>query len=675
MSIERSAFALPRRCALVLAAILLFTNAATAQQMAAATPGQGTDLTELDLEQLLNIEVVFAASKRAQQPRDVPSFVSVVTAAEIKTHGYRTLADVLQTLPSFYVSNDRNYSYVGVRGFERSGDYNTRILLLLNGLRTNDNVYDLAFVGEEFIVDVDMIERVEVIRGPSAAVYGSSAFFAVINVVTKEGSRLQGGEVAATAASFGTFAGRASYGRTFANDVDVLVSASYSDGKGQRLYFPEFDAPSTNNGVADGADREDFHKLFASVIKGDFSFQASNVSREKGIPTGAFGVLFNDERSRTIDGLTLASLSYHRSFSRAASLTTRLHGGRYTYSGAFAYDPGLAASREGATGEWWGVDVDAAHTFLSRHFLTVGVEYRDNFRQDQKNFDPEPYVLYADVRNSSTRWGMFVQDEIKLLQVLMLYTGVRFDRYEAFGSTTSPRVGLIYTPDAATTVKVLAGRAFRAPNEFELHFQSSQFKANPRLEPERIETLELVAQHFIGRGIQISASTFRNRLSALVTQQIDPTGNYRLVFQNAEQIESQGVELGLEMNRGRGVTGQLTYSFQVTEDLATGVELANSPRHMVKLQLLAPLAAKRVTAGLDAQYVGTRRTLAENTAPGYVVTNLSMLTPRTFGLFDVSATAYNLFDVEYGNPGSDSHAQDVLQQDGRHFRVKTTWHY
>ena len=628
----------------------------------------------MDLEQLMKIEVVVAASKREQQTRDVPSFVSVVTAKEISEHGYRTLSDVLKTLPGFYVSNDRNYTYIGVRGFERAGDYNSRVLLLLNGLRTNDNIYELSYIGEESIVDVDMVERIEVIRGPSAALYGSSAFFAVINVVTKRGGSLQGGEVATSAASFGTYAGRASYGRAFASDGDLLVSATFSGSKGQRLYFKEFDTPATNNGVADDADRESFHKLLATVTKGDFSFQASNVSREKGIPTGSFATTFNDRRSQTVDALTLASVTYNRAFAESGSLSTRIHAGRYRYTGKYAYDPNLAPNQEEATGEWWGIDVDAAHAMTSRHFLTVGAEYRDNFTQAQKNFDPEPYLVYTDVRNTSTRWGAFAQDEIKLLESLTLYAGVRLDQYQTFGSITSPRIGLIYKPVTTTTFKFLAGRAFRAPNEYELRFENYLFKGNPLLKPERIETLELIAQRFIGGGVQVSASSFRNRLSALVTQGLDPVDSL-LVFKNADEIESKGIELGLEMNRGHGLTGELTYSLQRTEDRATGAEVTNSPRQMIKLHILAPLHVMKTTAGLDAQYVSKRGTLAGSTTGGYVLTDLTLLTPRAFGRLDLSATIYNLFGVTYGTPGTDGHVQDILQQDGRSFRVKTTLHY
>ena len=628
----------------------------------------------MDLEQLMKIEIVVAGSKRAQQSRDVASFVSVVSAPEIREHGYRTLADVLRTLPGFYVSNDRNYSYIGVRGFSRPGDFNSRILLLLNGLRTNESVYDLAYIGEEFSVDVDLIERIEVIRGPSSALYGSNAFFAVINVVTRPGSSLAGTEVSTTAASFGTYSGRASYGRTFAKDLDLLVSATYSDSKGRNLYYPEYDSPLTSNGLTNGADHEGFHKLLVTASKGDFSFQANTVSREKGVPIPLFASLFNDNRTRTTDELSLASLSFNHALTDSGSFSTRLHAGRYSYEGQYAYSSGI--NQDLAIGEWWGLDVDAAHRLGTHQFFTVGAEYRDNYKQTQKNFDPVPYVVYSNVRNQFTRWGVFAQDEIKLAEPLVLYAGVRVDQYKGFGSAISPRVALIYTPSPKTTFKLLAGRAFRAPNMFELYYETAaiQYKANPLLKPEHIETLELIAQHFIGGGVQVSASAFRNRLTGLTDQRVDPADGL-LVFENVGEAHSRGLELGIGMNRGHGLTGELSYSLQRTEDQATGATLTNSPGQIVQLQLRSPILGSRVVAALDAQHVSERLTLV-GSAGGHTLTNFSLFAPRTLGRFDLSATVYNLFAARYGDPVSATrYGQDIIQQDGRSFRVRTTLHY
>lgn len=665
--------AILRSGGLAVGATLLLASVGSSQRAEPAPLSARTqDLSTMDLEQLMKVEVVFAGSKRAQQTRDVPSFVSVVTAAQIKEHGYQTVADILKTLPDFYVSNDRNYSFVGVRGFERPGDYNSRILLLLNGLRTNDIMYDQAHIGEDFLVDADLIDHIEVIRGPSAALYGSNAFFAVINVVTKQGHALEGGEAAVTAASFGTYAGRASYGKSFANDLDILVSASYSDSKGQRLYFPEFNSPTTNNGIAEHADYENFQRLLATAAKGGFSFQASTVSRQKGIPTGSFGTLFNDRRTNSIDGVSLARLGYSRSVLDGTSFSARVDAGRSWYAGTYGYALDEPLDRDDTAGEWWGADVDARRT-ISRHLLTVGAEYQDDVHQTEKNYIAEPYALNYQLARHAQRVGVFGQDEITLFAPLVLYTGARYDWYSTFGSVLSPRIGLIYTPTARTTVKVLAGRAFRAPNVYELYSDNGFFKPNPVLEPERIETMEVVAQQMIGGGVQLSASTFRNRLTSLLTQRADTSGG--LVFQNAGEIRSNGLEFGLGINRGHGPSGDLTYTLQRTEDHGTGIELTNSPRQMTKLQLRAPLGVSDATVGMDAQYMSNRTTLGGITVPAYVVTNLSLLAPRVFARFDVSATVYNLFGAVYSAPGSIEHVQDIIQQDGRSFRVKTTLHF
>ena len=114
------------------------------------------DLSEATLEQLGTISV-YSASRRLQSAGDAPSSVTVITSEEIERYGYRTLADILDTVRGFYTIYDRNYTYVGVQGFASPGDFNTRVLLLIDGHRLNDNVYDQAMLGTEFPIDIDLI--------------------------------------------------------------------------------------------------------------------------------------------------------------------------------------------------------------------------------------------------------------------------------------------------------------------------------------------------------------------------------------------------------------------------------------------------------------------------------------------------------------------------------------
>ena len=281
---------------------------------AAAQPAESTVAGE-ELLLFQEIPSVFSASKYEQKVTEAPSAVSIVTSAEIRRYGYRTLADLLRSLRSFHLSFERTNESLGVRGFNRPGDSNSRVLLLVNGHRVNDNIFQGATTGTAFILDVDLIDRVEVVRGPSSSLYGNSAFFAVVNVITRRGRDLKGAEVAAEAGSHETYRGRLSYGDRLENGLEMLLSATGydSDGNG-RLYYPEFDSPDTNNGIAEGADRDEFHSLFARFSLLDFTLEGAYIGRDKGIPTAPFGTVFNDSRTKGESRQAYGRLSYDHRF-------------------------------------------------------------------------------------------------------------------------------------------------------------------------------------------------------------------------------------------------------------------------------------------------------------------------------------------------------------------------
>src|SRR5688572_31589873 len=163
-------------------------------------------LPDLSIEHLMKLDAgqVYGASERLQPVMEAPASISFITAEEIARYGYRTLADILRSIRGMYVLDDRNYSVIGTRGFALPGDYNSRMLLLVNGHRVNDNVYGQAEIGAEFGLDAAMFERVEIIRGPASSLYGDSAFFVVVNVITRDGSSLAGGSITVEAGTLGT---------------------------------------------------------------------------------------------------------------------------------------------------------------------------------------------------------------------------------------------------------------------------------------------------------------------------------------------------------------------------------------------------------------------------------------------------------------------------------------
>ena len=209
----------------------------------------------MSFEELATVKVatVYGASKHEQKTTEAPSAVSIVTKDDIKKSGYRTLTEILNSVRGFYTTSDRAYSYIGVRGFSLPGDYGGRLLICIDGHRINDPIFDSAFNGMEFPLDVDLIERVEVIRGPGSSLYGNNAMLGVINVITRRGRDLNGVEVSGAYGSNDTWTGRLSYGSRFKNGVELALSGTFFDSAGHdSLYYPEF--ADVNGGQAENLD-------------------------------------------------------------------------------------------------------------------------------------------------------------------------------------------------------------------------------------------------------------------------------------------------------------------------------------------------------------------------------------------------------------------------------------
>jgi outer membrane receptor for ferrienterochelin and colicins len=632
------------------------------------------DLGEVSLEELANIQI-YSASKHLQNASDAPSSVTVITADEIQKYGYRTLADILRSVRGFYMTSDRLYNYVGVRGFGRLGDWNSRILLLVDGHRVNDNVDGHGMLGTEFLVDVDLIERVEIIRGPSSSLYGTDAFSAVINVITRRPPQLKGVELSFEPASFGTFQGRASYGGQY-RGVDMLLSGTFYNSQGQTLFFPRFDSPTTNNGITRNTDYENSQHVMATISFHGFTLQGLYSERDKGVPTGFFGTLFNDPRTANFDNQQYVDLSYQHSISEKWDLTVRTSYDQGRLQGPQTYSTGLP---DGSTtvdtysyrGDWLNDEAKLSGTVLEKHKVTVGTEITDNLRQDQGSYIPIGNI-FVPFPGSSVIWALYGQDEFTITHKLTLSAGLRYDHYSDFGGTTNPRVGLIYHLFHPTTLKLLYGTAFRAPEPFELAPDFGPFyDANRQLKPEKIRSIEGVVEQGLGPHYTLSGSVFRNWISNLISLEMNPADNL-FVYQNFGKANATGVEVELDGHLASGLQGRASYSYTKVEDPVTHEIFSNSPQHLGKLNVIVPVVRQRLFTSLDAQYTSSRQTLAGNTVSRFAVFNVTGLGHALGKRLDVSASVYNLFDKKYFDPGRPEDPEDSIQQDGRNFRVKLT---
>ncbi|MCK9199661.1 MAG: TonB-dependent receptor [Gallionella sp.] len=655
--------------------ILALCAALPMQAAARSLAPEAQDLTGLSIEELLAVEV-YSASKFTQKTTEAPATVTVVTADDIRNHGHRTLADILASARGLFVTYDRNYQYVGVRGFNRPGDYNSRILLTVDGYRLNDPVYDQASIGTEFPLDVDLIERVEIVRGPGSSIYGSNAFFAVVNVITRHGGDLDGVEAAGELASFGGDKERLSYGKRYENGTEVLLSASRYRSRGQDLFFPEFNTPATNNGIASNLDGDRYHSLFGKLAHAGFTLTGAYASRTKQVPTAAFGMVFNDPAAETIDKQGYADLGYYGKLDERWDIAGHAFYGSYTFTGNYPFGPPVILNRDETEGRWGGAEVRLMGRF-ERHKLVLGAEYQDNFRQDQRNFDVAPYALYLDDRRSSQREGIYLQDEITLMQGVLLNAGLRYDSYSTVGVATNPRLGLIWSPQETTTLKFLYGTAFRAPNAFEQYYNDGNVtsKVSPNLKPEEITSYEFAAEHELQHNFRLTASVYQNDISNLINQITDPADGL-LVFQNIGRVRTRGAEFEAERAWADEMRLRASYAWQVTRDQTTGMELENSPNHLVKLNYSQPVWGDALRAGMELQYTGPRKTVGGASTGGYTVANLTLLHGKLARGLELSAGIYNLLDKRYADPARPEHAPiDAIALDGRSFRLKLGYRF
>ncbi len=641
------------------------------------------NLLDMSLEDLmaLDIDSVSGVSGFKQKVTEAPASVTIITAEEIQRHGYRTLADILRNVRGFYVSNDRNYSYLGVRGYGLPGDYNSRITLLIDGHRLNDNIFDAALIGTEFPIDVDSIDRVEIIRGPNSSLYIASAFLGVINVITKRGRDSQKVSVAGSAASYGTYQGRVSYGNQFKNGLELFLSGSFYDSHGQdQLFFPQFDTPATNNGIALNADDDESHQFLGNLSWGHFTLHGVFGSRDKGIPTAPFGSVFNVTGTHTIDARGYLDLGYDQKLGSGWSLTNRLYYDQYNNDGTYIYDysssggPSRVMNKNFAHGKWWGDEVALSRQVFARQRLTFGAEFRDNFQQDQGNYDLQPFVQYFTSYRTSNIFSVYAQDEIHLRKNLVLNVGLRYDHYSTFGGTTNPRAALIYSPWERSTFKLLYGQSFRAPNFFELYYDAPGNESNPSLRPETVKTMELVWEQYFANHFRMTMSAFYYPIHGLIGEQVDlATGN--AFFTNAGSLDLRGVDFEFARKLSGGVEGTVSYSFQDVRSPSNPMPLTNSPKHLVQASLSVPLFQQKVFASMDLQYVSKRATLTGQYTGSYVVPNFTLFSRKILKGWELSASIYNAFNQRYSDPGGNGLVEDTIVQDGRNFRIKVGYRF
>jgi outer membrane receptor for ferrienterochelin and colicins len=612
-----------------------------------------------------------AAALHTHTLDNAPASVSVITAAEIRRYGYRTLADALAAARGFYPAYDNIYHYIGVRGLGQPGDYNTRFLVMLNGHPLTDTVYDSNnFFGQDLGIDLDLVSRIEIIRGPTSALYGSNGILATINIVTVSPGDFDRFRVSTETGSFSEKKAFVASSAYLGGGASLLLAASVFSNRGQNLRFAD-----AGDRALDGLDGERGYHSFANLVWRNWTVTAYFNSREKQVP-----VPWGDEAlpfhrgDFTRDGRNFVRAGWSRPIGGLARLRWEGSYDQYCYDDRFDYerDSGLEDVRSLARGDWLGTKATLSLRVQPLGELTFGAQVSADVRNLQQDRTVYPIETVRPAISHRNRWeALFAEQEIEMGGGWTAHAGLRFDHTRYFGRFVSPRLAVLYQPSSRTTYKFVFGRPFRNPSVFERFYTDggASFLPNPSLRSELALSWEASAERKLGRAFSVTLNAYHYRLDRMIATAF--LENDVEQYRNTGYLRSTGVEMeaGGRLRRWLEAAGSLAMQ---RSERGKGTEaLANSPRCLSKLRLATPLRRESLWLSSVVQYMSPRLTRTAERLRAVLLADLTVSTNALHAGFEVQFGVRNLANWRYSDPTA--LALDALPQAGRTAFVKVIW--
>ncbi|MEZ4297239.1 MAG: TonB-dependent receptor [Polyangiaceae bacterium] len=645
-------------------------------------PNQQSDLGEISLEPSREVNAV---SRNTERIDDAPSSVTIIDGRELRALGYPTIAEALRGVRGITLSNDHAYTSASLRGIGQPGDYGNRLLVLSDGASLNDNLLNSSYIGSDGRADLGDIDRIEVVRGPGSLLYGTGAFSGLVNLVTRPREEPDHVHVGFGAYDNAVLTARAGGHYHFAKDGGVWASVSGARSEGYDLPVPAL-ATASLIPVARGTEAFWNAGTAGRVYYKSFTTQWFYHQREQSIPVGAFATTFNDPRSIFLDRRFMAEARFEPRINEQWQILARAHANHYQFQGTYVFPE--ETNIESLTGTWFGAEARVVYNPVPWLRITAGGEGQYHPQASLRGEAPDtpdpaylkqdaPYQFgagYGLIEGSPTDWFKFS-------------AGARVDVYSTFGPIVIPRAALIFKPGKGNVLKLLGGRAFRAPSIYEQVYSDGGISSVPSVQPDRGLTLgpesiysgEIEYSHrFLEDWVALLAA-HGGYIEGIMTTVPDTPGNPLVRYANSPSpalVVGGDVELRREFRRGFMLAAN--YGYQHTRLLEEGLSnprFVNAPEHYASVRTVVPLVKELVSFGARFTLEAPRRIRADGddeTRPTVVADATLSGYVRDAGVRYVFGV-YNLADKRYEVPVTDTFATRTLPQNGRTFRVDVAW--
>lgn len=668
--------------------LALVLAAAAAPALAQDRDGK-IEMGAVDIESLLDLSVE-AVSRRPERASGAPAAVFVVTADDVRRHGFRSLQELLGSVPGLFAYPD-DFPQVGIRGMGILGDLTTRVLVLVDGHPLNNAMgVDLA---RGVPVPLDAVERVEVIEGPVGSVYGPSAFFGVVNLVTSATARNSEVRVGGDAAQGEVRAGEATATwRGGLGSAAVLLSAHASATRGMDWTFPEAADPPTS---VPGGKAE--HLDFGDDQRGYLRLGWSALDARAGCARGWSGLpgQMRPSRDRVLEGLNcLADVSWRWAPLDAVTLTPRVSVDHVEQRATRSYTDAGGTSSPYAIGghdRWYTAELRADWRPVEAVRLDAGLTVQDHDVLARASSSvPGLASLFHRRYQVSNGW---VQAEARPVASLALDAGLTMTRHSLFHGRVTPRAAVVWQPTGQDTAKAIWSNGFRPPTILEAFVEDDlQLVANPELRPERVTSVEVVYEHRFAGTASLATRLFWNRYRDLIVYEVipapglpgppDPTdpSDFRRRARNGDGLEVRGVEVAGTIRWGRWLQGYGGASLQE----ASAARRPNFPQWTANLALSSRAVWRPLLLSVRATAMAARAKPAEGLRPGErrtvppalsLAAHAALDVPGVPGLV-VELSVANALDARNGSPAPMVYRPVTeLPQAARTWRADLRWRF
>lgn len=529
-------------------------------------------------------KIVVSATKTPHTLGDVPVDAEVITREELLKRNVQTAQDALDQTAGVIV--EKNSGSWGDKGKVRVYGLDQRFtLILVDGQRLlggHQNGIDLQQIS------IDMIERIEILKGPSSALYGSDAVGGVVNIITRKGTDKPEVSGSLAMGSRGTVVGSVSGGAGSEN-LKTRFNYTYRE--------------------SDGIDRE-YDSYTEHILQGTVSLKLADNAEFTLKPYYSFQDMSEQEVNQERYGLN-AFMDWRPD----DKSTLRFRGSLFDFS--YWTDD----RSEDYALDNYELELLYSRILFDKHLLTAGYEFWNERRDDTGKA----------LKMDQTLHSFYLQDEIDCSPVVLVLGG-RLDSHERWGDEFNPKASIMLKATDDLKFRASVGRAFKAPSLLKLYadWMMGPFHVhpNPDLKPEKSFGYQAGVEYAINRDIVLKATWFRNDIEDMI-RTITVYGSrppYNMYYENIDEAMTQGMELNFDARFSECVSARIGYTWLDTEDKLTGYELIYSPESKFVSGLDLTLCPADLTLGLEAAWTGEPYTDVDNTdkLEGFWVCNASL---------------------------------------------------